>query len=106
MANPDSVEVNVHLLGKQYRVRCTRSEHKKLEQVIGQIRDRARTLQDTHRLSSTESVLLMLCMNMAYEASETRQGPSAEGAHQKLIEAMCRKIDRAMADAPEQLSIL
>jgi cell division protein ZapA (FtsZ GTPase activity inhibitor) len=100
------VIVEVNLLGLQHQIACKAAERNALEQSIQELTKRAELLKEKYQLRSTESVLLMLCLNMTLELGETQDLKSAVLMHQDAVSSMCDKIDRVMENAPEQLTIL
>lgn len=104
----DDVVVEVRLLGREYRVACKERERKRLEQVVQDVQERARVLQAEHQLHAPDSVLLMMCLNMAQalDNTNTTQSQSVHAQYQQSLNSMCEKIDRVLHGDPEQLDIL
>lgn len=102
----DNVVVDVRLLGREYRVSCKERERERLEQVVKDVQERARVLQAEHQLHAPDSVLLMMCLNMAQALDNTTQSQSVHTQHQQFLNSVCEKIDRVLHGDPEQLDIL
>lgn len=105
-SSEDNVIVKINFFGQEYQVSCKEQECDPLKQSVQDLQERARSMKKTYQLTSTESVLMMMCLNMEREIKIYKELKATIKTNQHAIDDMYEKIECMLERAPEQLRIL
>ena len=98
------VQLDVSILGRDYKVACKESERAELMQAVALLDERMREIRDAGKVAAVDRIAVMAALNLANELLRTRAAPkSAEPAPiddpraRRRIESMQSAIDQLMA---------
>ena len=100
------IVIDIDVLGHSYQVACKPKEREALQETIKTLEQHAHALKERYQLSSMESVLAMMCLNMARELESVKDLESTVATYEHGANAICEKIEHMLKNAPEQLKIL
>jgi cell division protein ZapA len=73
-------QLDVTLLGREYRVACSEDERPALLEAVAFLDARMRQIRETGKVSGTERIAVMAALNIANELLRARKEPSARAA--------------------------
>lgn len=99
------LQVDVSILGRDYKVACKESERAELMQAVALLDARMREIRDAGKVAAVDRIAVMAALNLANELLRTRAGgamksasaPIDDGRAQRRIQAMQSAIDQVMA---------
>ncbi len=99
------LQVDVSILGRDYKVACKESERAELMQAVALLDSRMREIRDAGKVAAVDRIAVMAALNLANELLRTRAGgatkaapaPIDDGRAQRRIQAMQSAIDQVMA---------
>jgi cell division protein ZapA len=105
-----AVQLDIEILGREYKVACKESERAELLDAVGFLDGRMREIRDGGKVTGVDRIAVMAALNMANELLRTRRSPPAasptdkggavdvDGADaQRRIRTMQAAIDQLMA---------
>jgi cell division protein ZapA len=82
MTAPRSIEI--HILGRAYKVACTREEEPALVAAAHYLDGKMREIRDTSKVIGAERIAIMAGLNLAHELLSHGGGGQAEEARDRL----------------------
>lgn len=78
-----TVQLDVALLGRDYKVACKESERAELVDAVALLDRRMREIRDAGKIAGVERVAVMAALNLAHELMRAKAGagPQATGPH-------------------------
>jgi cell division protein ZapA len=100
-----ALQVDITILGREYKVACKESERAELMQSVALLDARMREIRDGGKVAAVDRIAVMAALNLANELLRTRAEPAARHAAapiddpraQRRIQAMQSAIDQVMA---------
>ena len=100
-----ALQLDVAILGREYKVACKESERAELMQAVSLLDARMREIRDTGKIAAVDRIAVMAALNLANELLRTRPEPAARAAaapiddprSERRIQAMQSAIDQVMA---------
>jgi cell division protein ZapA len=99
-----SVQLDVSILGREYRVACREDERDALLQAVAHVDSRMREIRDAGKVSGIDRIAVMAALNIANELlrerkepSRGRTGPIDAPDAQRRIRNMNSAIDKVLA---------
>ena len=107
-----SVQLDVSILGREYRIGCRESERDALLQAVAHLDSRMREIRDGGKVSGIDRIAVMAALNIANDLLRERADPTARRSSpssgsavpaidapgaQRRIKAMEAAIDRTLA---------
>jgi cell division protein ZapA len=105
-----SVQLDIQILGREYKVACKEHERSELLEAVGFLDKRMREIRDGGKISGADRIAVMAALNLANELLRERRAPTApaSGARatpsgvdgqdaRRRILAMQAAIDQTMA---------
>ena len=75
-ANDRATQLDVTILGREYRVACAAGEREALLQAVAYLDSRMREIRDTGKVSGIDRIAVMAALNIANEFLRERREPS------------------------------
>jgi cell division protein ZapA len=103
---PDTptVQLDVSILGREYRIACAEDERDALLQAVAHLDARMREIRDTGKVNGIDRIAVMAALNIANDLLRERKelrrgaaGPIDESAARRRIGDMQAAIDKALA---------
>ena len=95
----DSLNLDVSIMGREYRVACKPEERQELLDAVAYIDRQMREIRDTSRQNNAERVAVMTALNVAHELLKVRVSGSVDlGGLKRRIQNMQSTIDAALAE--------
>jgi cell division protein ZapA len=103
-----TVQLDITLSGREYRVACKESERAELQEAVGFLDRRMREIRDSGKVGGADRIAVMAALNIAHELLRTRRESGAHGganasiaidetAARRRILAMQSTIDQTLA---------
>lgn len=98
-----TVTLDVHLLGRDYKVACREEERADLLEAVAYLDQRMREIRSASKAAGADRIVVMAALNIANELLRERKAPrpEAEAAEtsgvQQRIQSMHAAIDQALA---------
>jgi cell division protein ZapA len=103
-AAPDkSIQLDVTILGREYKVACKESERAELLHAVSLVDARMREIRDGGKVAAIDRIAVMAALNLAHElqrsrgASKSHAAPVDDRNAQRRIQSMQSAIDQLMA---------
>ena len=103
MSASNPVQLDVSILGRDYRIACEQDERDALLQAVAYVDARMRDIRDGGKVSGVDRVAVMAALNIANELLSERKelaraanGPIDEADLRRRIRDMQGAIDRAL----------
>ncbi len=103
-----SVTLDVHLLGRDYKVACREDERADLLEAVAYLDKRMREIRGASKTAGADRIIVMAALNIANELLRERKAPPASGSAvdsagmQRRIQSMQAAIEQAL-DGQEKL---
>jgi cell division protein ZapA len=103
-----SVTLDVHLLGRDYKVACRDDERADLLEAVAYLDRRMREIRGSSKTAGADRIIVMAALNIANELLRERKAPGGPGAVadgagvQRRIQSMQAAIEQAL-DGQEKL---
>jgi len=98
----DSTQLDVQILGREFRVACRPEEKAELLAAVGYLDAKMRDIRDNSKTNNTERVAVMAALNIAHELLKSRSGNAFDSDDiRRRIVAMQVAIDQAMVEQDE-----
>ena len=95
----DSVNLDVSIMGREYRVACKPDERQELLDAVAYVDRQMREIRDGARQNNAERVAVMTALNIAHELLKVRVAGSVDlGGLKRRIQDMQSTIDVALAE--------
>jgi cell division protein ZapA len=108
---PQSVTLDVTILGREFKVACREDERDELLEAVALLDRRMREIRDKGKVSGTDRIAVMAALNIAHELLRERRSPSpavpvepASGGESFDAEAARRRIQAMQATIDETLA--
>jgi cell division protein ZapA len=105
-----TVTLDVHLLGRDYKVACKEHERAELQEAVAFLDKRMREIREAGKTAGVDRIAVMAALNIANDllrerktqtpvaAAPTSHGPEIDGAAaRRRIQSMHAAIDQALA---------
>jgi len=102
-----ATQLDVTILGREYKVACKESERAELMQAVALLDARMREIRDAGKVAAIDRIAVMAALNLAHDVLRSRGGggggdkakaaPIDDGARERRIRAMQTSIDQLMA---------
>ena len=99
MAAPRSIEI--HILGRAYKVACSREEEPGLVAAAHYLDDKMREIRDSSKVIGAERIAIMAGLNLAHELLSQGGGGQAEQARARLTR--CNAVLDAVLEDQDKL---
>ena len=99
MAAPRSIEI--HILGRAYKVACSREEEPALVAAAHYLDDKMREIRDTSKVIGAERIAIMAGLNVAHELLTQGGGGQTEEARARL--ARCNALLDSVLEDQDKL---
>ncbi|CAG1003518.1 Cell division protein ZapA [Burkholderiales bacterium] len=102
-AGEKPLQLDVSILGREYKVACKESERAELMQAVALLDARMREIRDTGKVAAIDRIAVMAALNLAHEVLRARAGTKSHAAPiddaraQRRIHSMQSAIDQLMA---------
>jgi cell division protein ZapA len=95
----DSLNLDVSIMGREYRVACKPEERQELLDAVAYIDRQMREIRDSSRQNNAERVAVMTALNVSHELLKVRVSGSVDlGGLKRRIQNMQSTIDAALAE--------
>jgi len=99
------VQLDISILGREYKVACRESERVELMQAVALLDERMREIRDAGKVAAVDRIAVMAALNLANEVLRARAAPKAPAGAapiddprlQRRIQGMQSAIDQLMA---------
>ncbi|MEO8486806.1 MAG: cell division protein ZapA [Betaproteobacteria bacterium] len=97
------LQLDVAILGREYKVACRESERPELMQAVALLDARMREIRDTGKVAAIDRIAVMAALNLAHDVLRSRgtaKAPAApidDSRAQRRIQSMQSAIDQLMA---------
>lgn len=101
-----SVQLDVSILGREYKVACKESERAELTEAVSLLDARMREIRDGGKVASIDRIAVMAALNLAHEALRAKRAAAptfAPAVAGSVDEASARRRIRSMQSAIEQV---
>ena len=99
----DMLQLDVAILGREYRIACAEDERDALMQAVAHLDSRMREIRDAGKVSGVDRIAVMAALNIANDLLRERKelmaasdGPIDESHARRRIRAMQTAIDGAL----------
>jgi len=97
-----TVTLDVHLLGRDYKVACREEERAELLEAVAYLDQRMREIRSASKTAGADRIAVMAALNIANELLRERKAPraaagGADAGVQRRIQSMHAAIDQALA---------
>ena len=99
MAAPRSIEI--HILGRAYKVACSREEEPGLVAAAHYLDDKMREIRDSSKVIGAERIAIMAGLNLAHELLNQGGGGQTEEARARL--AQCNAVLDSVLEDQDKL---
>ncbi|MEO7760829.1 MAG: cell division protein ZapA [Casimicrobiaceae bacterium] len=97
--NTDALNLDVSIMGREYRVACKPDEKQELLDAVAYVDKQMRTIRDAGKQNNAERVAVMTALNIAHELLKVRVTGSVDlGGLKRRIQQMQSAIDGALAE--------
>lgn len=96
-----SRSIEIHILGRAYRVACTREEESALVAAADYLDDKMRAIRDQGKVIGAERIAIMAGLNMAHDLLTKGGGGMVEEARTRV--AHCNTLLDAMLEDQDKL---
>jgi cell division protein ZapA len=79
-ANDRATQLDVTILGREYRVACAADEREELLRAVAYLDSRMREIRDVSKVSGIDRIAVMAALNIANELLRERREPSPRSA--------------------------
>lgn len=98
MTDTGENSIEVTLLGRNYRVTCTKDEREALLQAVAYLDGKMGEIKKSSKLSGTERIAVMAALNIAHELLSVKLGGGLDvGQVKRRISSIEAKLDTALA---------
>jgi len=98
MTDADENSIEVTLLGRDYRVTCTKDEREALLQAVAYLDGKMGEIKKTSKLGGTERIAVMAALSIAHELLSVKLGGGLDvGQVKRRISSIEAKLDNALA---------
>lgn len=101
MVNDSIVEVSI--MGRPYKVRCSREEAKELQRSAKYLDKQMRMVSNTAQVRNTDRIAVITALNIAHELL-TEQTRNAHGHLEQKVQKIRNKVKHALA-AEEEIKL-
>jgi len=96
---PESLNLDVTIMGREYRVACKPEERQELLDAVAHLDKQMRDIRDASKQNNAERVAVMTALNVTHELLKVRVSGSVDlGALKRRIQTMQSTIDAALAE--------
>ena len=96
---PDSLNLDVNIMGRDYRVVCKPEERQELLDAVAYVDRQMREIRDSAKQNNAERVAVMTALNVTHELLKVRVSGNVDlGGLKRRIQAMQSTIDTALAE--------
>ena len=78
--------VSLSILGKEYKLACAEDEREGLIRTAQELDKQMRKIRDTGKVFNTERIAVLAALNLAHDASPTKNNPTDAEFCQRLSE--------------------
>ena len=98
MADAGESSIEVTLLGRNYRVTCSKDEREALLQAVAYLDGKMGEIKKSSKVSGTERIAVMAALNIAHELLSVKLGGGLDvGQVKRRISSIEAKLDTALA---------
>ena len=106
VAGEDTVQLDVHILGRDYKVACKEHERADLLEAVAFLDQRMREIREAGKTAAVDRIAVMAALNIANELLRERKTPQSASATspdidgaaaRRRIQSMHAAIDQALA---------
>ena len=97
------VQLDVSILGRDYKVACRESERAELMQAVALLDGRMREIRDTGKIAAVDRIAVMAALNLANELLRARAAPKASTEVAPIDDSRARRRIEHMQSAIDQL---
>ena len=95
----DSLNLDVSIMGREYRVACKPDERQELLDAVAYVDRQMREIRDSAKQNNAERVAVMAALNVTHELLKARVSGSVDlGGLKRRIQNMQSTIDTALAE--------
>ena len=102
-ATEKPVQLDVAILGRDYKVACRESERAELMQAVALLDGRMREIRDTGKIAAVDRIAVMAALNLANELLRARAAPKASTEAAPIDDSRARRRIEHMQSAIDQL---
>ena len=98
-----AMQLDVTILGREYKVACKESERSELMQAVALLDKRMREIRDTGKVAAIDRIAVMAALNLAHDLLRARSAEPDAGAPvedpkaRRRIQSMQSAIDQMLA---------
>ena len=97
------VQLDVSILGRDYKVACRESERAELMQAVALLDGRMREIRDTGKIAAVDRIAVMAALNLANELLRARAAPKVASEAAPIDDSHARRRIEQMQSAIDQL---
>jgi len=97
------VQLDISILGRDYKVACRESERAELMQAVTLLDERMREIRDAGKVAAVDRIAVMAALNLAHEVLRSRAAPKAATESAPIDDARARRRIEHMQSAIDQL---
>ena len=97
------VQLDVSILGRDYKVACKESERAELMQAVSLLDERMREIRDTGKVAAVDRIAVMAALNLANELLRARAASKPANEAPTIDDARARRRIDNMRSAIDQL---
>lgn len=93
-----SVHLDVHILGRDYKVACKEHERAELQEAVAFLDGRMREIREAGKTAGVDRIAVMAALNIAHEFLTQRAGGGVDvGEAKRRIASIEAQLDEAIA---------
>ena len=98
-----AMQLDVTILGREYKVACKESERSELMQAVALLDKRMREIRDTGKVAAIDRIAVMAALNLAHDLLRARapepdvKEPVDDAKSRRRIQSMQSAIDQLLA---------
>ena len=96
-AAPNSVSLDVTIMGREFRVACPEEERDGLLKAVSYLDTKMREIRDTGKVIGLERIAIMTALNLAHDLITARPDEPNLGAYRDQVRRMSGLLDQALA---------
>jgi len=97
----EAPEIDVTILGRQFRFACTEDEKQDLQKAVGYLDAKMREIRDSGKVIGVERIAIMAALNMAHELLSVRVDGVDLGEVRRRMTEMRAMIDDVLSAQDE-----
>lgn len=97
-ANPNSVSLDVTIMGREFRVSCPETEKVGLLEAVAYLDKKMREIRESGKVIGVERIAIMAALNIAYEYLHARAAAPDMAPLGERLDRLNAMLDQALAE--------